>query len=397
MSIPGDQSSYDYNIFSNLSDNLNSIYLSTHPKFRALTIETFVLAQLASAKHAGMLPSQLIEEIEESIEHLKARSICDLTLEELETVQKALKKRPSDSDSGLESSRSVSPMIDHAQKTTSWVATFFPAHGLFLPAFSSTEALKPSQGLSKQEAALLIKVLQESGYSTIRSYMQALAAAKQACPSDYTFNEDQLAVMNEALTSLSSSLQRTDSGYPLQFDKDNITGLRMPWVTLSINGTDYRLNSQESIAHYIEQVTQVATSLSPDHAHLLRDSFLLIASQTLVNPLQQGKNDLAFSIMQQTDLDLEGSILPSRFSIENMQTSSTGCSFTCDVSYNYSYKLKLSASDKDKESLNPLLKKQGLDEIFSGKIQARFEAQVDYGTNSFSLHLSTLPVVTVKK
>jgi len=101
--------------------------------------------------------------------------------------------------------------------------------------------------------------------------------------------------------------------------------------------------------------------------------------------------------MQTTDVMPEGSILPSNFSIKDIKSSETGCSFTCDVEYNFSYKLKLLASDEDKKALNPLLKKQGMEDIFSGTMQAHFEAKVDYATNSFTLHLPQPPVVTVTK
>jgi hypothetical protein len=343
-----------------------------------------------------MLPWQLTDEIEESIQHLKAKSICELTKEELEMVKKALKKGPADSDSRLERSRSPSPMLDQAQKTTSWVATFFPTHGLFLPAFSPATFLEPSAKLSTQNATLL-KVLQDNGYPTKDSYKQAFAAAQQACPNSYTFSKAHLTMINEALATVSQSLQRTDSGYPLQFEKDNITGLRMPWATLSIREQDYQLNSEKSIEGYIAQVTQVAQDLSPDYVNLVKDSFLLMASQTLLNPLQQGKNELVVPIIENTALNLEGSILPSRFAIDNMQTSSTGCSFTCDVSYNYSYKLNLSASDEDKKAIDPLLQQEGIADIFKGKIQARFEVKVEYATGSISLHLPQPPVVTVIK
>jgi len=290
MSIPGDQSSYDYNILSNLSDNLAHVYSSEHPTLKELTIENFVLTQLASAKNAGMLPGALVDEIEESIQHLKARSICELTKEELDSVQKALKKGPSDSESGYVGSRSDSPMLSQAQTTRSWVEAFFPTPSPFLPAFSESPS-KSFPGLSKQDADVLHRVLEDSGFPTIHSYMQAFSAAKKACPTVYEFSQDQLAAINACLQPavLASSLQRRkDSKFPIQFEMDNIQSRRTIWLTLTINGQKLQLDTQERIEQCIEKLTQVAQNLSPKHSEFLRDCLLLMASQTLVNPLQGG-------------------------------------------------------------------------------------------------------------
>jgi hypothetical protein len=384
MSIPGDQSSYEYNILSNLSHHLEGD-ITQHPESKQLTVEKFVLTTLRSAKNTGMLPGTVVEEIEKSIQHLKARSICELKQEELDSVQRALKKHPSD-------------MLSQAQTTRSWVEVFFPTPSLFLPAFYD-EPSNPSPGLSKKDADLLHRVLQDSGYSTIDAYIKALSQAKQACPDAFVFTEAQLMTMNACLkpAALTSSLQRVNPDYPAQFEKDNITSERMTWLTLTINDHKYQLDTKTHITQCIEYLTQVAQNLSPEHSEFLRDCLLLMASQTLLNPLQEGKNKLACSIINTTAADLDSSILPSTFSIKNLTPSKTGCSFTCDVEYNYSYKLKLSASDEDKKGLNLLLEKLGMENIFCGTIQAHFEATLDYATTSFSLHLPQPPVVTVIK
>lgn len=412
MSIPSDNNGYDFDILSKISESLSHIYASTDPSTQDITVEKLVLKALSSAKKAGMLPGKLTHSIEAALNKFKDRSIRQLSRDELEYLQSTLSQNPRDTDSGIgsvpsseHSSRAPSPMLSEAKKTSSWIEDFFPTHGLFLPAFTaaatfpSTKAQDLSQQLSKEEAALLQTVLEENGYTSIEDYQTALSSAKAACPSSYTYDQQLLAVMDATLQPavLQSGLKKGASGFPLQFQKDNLDSRRMTWLTVNIHGSSYSLDSQEHIEECIAQLTSAAKEISSDQAEIIRDSLLLMASQTLFNSLQKGKNDLAIEIQLQTDITPEGSISPSSVTIKDLEVTDTGCTFTCDLSYHFSYNVKLAASEDQKAALEPIFKKLGMGDIFSGNIEARFEADINTATQSLRLRLVSPPSVTVEK
>lgn len=404
MSVPGDYNNYDFDILSKISESLSHIYTSSDPSTQDITVENLVLKSLSSAKHAGMLPGQMTDKIEETIKKFKDRSIRQLSSDEFSFLQSTLSQNPLDSDSGIgsfpsseQSSRAPSPMLSEAKKTSSWIEDLFPTHGLFLPSFSSLETQAPI--LSKQESALLMKVLKENGFDSIADYKASLESAKKACPSSYHFTKEQLEIIDQTLQPevLRLGLQPGDSGYPVQFQKDNIDTQRALWLTVNINEHSYLLDRKENIDKCIAQLSSAAENVASEHAEQLRDSFLLMASQTLPNSLQYGKNNLAIKIQEQTGADLKGSITPSSVTIKDVKPSAKGYTFTCDLSYNFSYELKLSASESDSAAVKPILKKLGLDEVFSGSIKAQFNADVDTATNSLTLKLQGEPSVTVLK
>ena len=326
------------------------------------TINDLALRTLLS--HKSIHPSEAYEKAKKALDHFKDRKITSLTDQELASIEKSVQALAAKTD------RCCKALLPEKRKTP-----------------SIADELKTLK-LSLEDSS--VKDLQDN-----ISEMKRHLPIAQIGPMTRSLSED----LHTLSTIFDSELEKTTDGILSQFLLDNIDSQRMSFLTIDIEGKEYRFDNPDDIALFLQKAKEIAKSVSSDKKvqQKFLNALLSAPSQTFPNAHMRPHSDYALATVHAL-IDAESSLTmqkkqgPTKMKIDiDRESKSFKLSLNLNVDFRPKTLFKKNQVEKGEKAL------ENLDLSYAARLnfQSSFEIRIDDKTKTASCHLTGDPIVSV--
>ena len=326
------------------------------------TINDLALRTLLS--HETTHPSDAIEKAKKALEDFKDRKISSLSVDELASIKKTV-------EAIAGKSHRVSISLFPERKKTSSTA---------------------------DDSNTLTISLQNSSVKDVKaniSEMKKHLPKAQIAPMTASLSKD----LKDLSTRFDSELEKTTDGVLEQFLLDNIDSPRMRFLTIDLEGKEYRLDNPDDIALFLQKAKEIAKSVSSDKQvqQKFLNALLSAASQTFLNAHMRPHSDYASQTLDALN-DSNSSIKPekkpgpSKMKIDiDRKSKSFNLSLNVNVDLRPKTLFKENLIDQGEKAL------ENLDLSYAARLNFRssFKIRIDDASKKASCELISRPIISV--